>query len=141
MDNTQLTVLVEHCVMQITPDPFFDNSTLANIRKLFRYVFQEPDRNTEAIAALGRYLPAKVAETKAAWGDASVAYVNGYVDTKYRYELGCLEYLEKQTIERANKKLLAAVKHAKVKHEKYQKILTAFEAVKNKTPNVSNENN
>lgn len=148
MDNTQITVLVEHCVMQITPDPFFDNSTLANIRKLFRYVFQEPDRNTEAIAALGRYLPAKVAETKAAWGDASVAYVNGYVDTKFRYEL---EYLEKQTIERANKKLLAierankkllaAVKHAKVKHEKYQKILTAFEAVKNKTPNVSNENN
>lgn len=138
MDNTQLTVLVEHCVMQITPDPFFDNSTLANIRKLFRYVFQEPDRNTEAIAALSRYLPAKVAETKAAWGDASVAYVNGYVDTKYRYEL---EYPEKQTVERANKKLLAAVKHAKVKHEKYQKILTAFEAVKNKTPNVSNENN
>lgn len=141
MDNTQITVLVEHCVIQITPDPFFDNSTLANIRKLFRYVFQEPDRNTEAIAALGRYLPAKVAETKAAWGDASVAYVNGYVDTKYWYELGYLEYLEKQTIERANKKLLAAVKHAKVKHEKYQKILTAFEAVNNKTPNVSNENN
>lgn len=138
MDNTQLTVLVERCVMQITPDPFFDNSTLANIRKLFRYVFQEPDRNTEAIAALGRYLPAKVAETKAAWGDASVAYVNGYVYTKYWYEL---EYPEKQTVERANKKLLAAVKHAKVKHEKYQKILTAFEAVKNKTPNVSNENN
>lgn len=101
MDNTQLTVLVEHCVIQITPDPFFDNSTLTNIRKLFRYVFQEPDRNTEAIAALGEYLTAKVAETKA----------------------------------------LAAVKHAKVKHEKYQKILTAFEAVKNKTPNVSNENN
>lgn len=138
MDNTQLTVLVERCVMQINPDPFFDNSTLANIRKLFRYVFQEPDRNTETIAALGGYLPAKVAETKAAWGDASVAYTNGYVDTKYRYDLKCRE---KQAIERANKKLLAAVKRAKAKHEKYQKILTAFEAVKNKTPNVPNENN
>lgn len=129
MDNTQLTVLVERCVMQINPDPFFDNSTLANIRKLFRYVFQEPDRNTETIAALGGYLPAKVAETKAAWGDASVAYTNGYVDTQYRYGLKCRE---KQAIERANKKLLAAVKRAKAKHEKYQKILTAFEAVKNK---------
>lgn len=129
MDNTQLTVLVERCVMQINPDPFFDNSTLANIRKLFRYVFQEPDRNTETIAALGGYLPAKVAETKAAWGDASVAYTNGYVDTQYRYELKCRE---KQAFERANKKLLAAVKRAKAKHEKYQKILTAFEAVKNK---------
>ena len=125
MDNTQLTVLVERCVIQINPDPFFDNSTLANIRKLFRYVFQEPDRNTETIAALGGYLPAKVAETKAAWGDASVAYINGYVDTKYRYDLKCRE---KQAIERANKKLLAAVKRAKAKHEKYVKILAAFEA-------------
>lgn len=129
MDNTQLTVLVERCVMQINPDPFFDNSTLANIRKLFRYVFQEPDRNTETIAALGGYLPAKVAETKAAWHQAGVDYTNGFVDTKYRYELKCRE---KQAIERANKKLLAAVKRAKAKHEKYQKILTAFEAVKKK---------
>ena len=129
MDNTQLTVLVERCVMQINPDPFFDNSTLANIRKLFRYVFQEPDRNTETIAALGGYLPAKVAETKAAWGDASVAYTNGFVDTTYRWGLKCRE---KQAIERANKKLLAAVKRAKAKHEKYKKILAAFEAVKNK---------
>lgn len=125
MDNTQLTVLVERCVMQINPDPFFDNSTLANIRKLFRYVFQEPDRNTKTIAALGGYLPAKVAETKAAWGDASVAYANGFVDTTYRWELKCRE---KQAIERANKKLLAAVKRAKAKHEKYVKILAAFEA-------------
>lgn len=124
-----ITVLVDRCTMQINLDPFFDNSTLANIRKLFRYVFQEPDRNTETIAALGRYLPAKVAETKAAWGDASVAYTNGFVDTTYRWELKCRE---KQAIERANKKLLAAVKRAKAKHEKYQKILTAFEAVKNK---------
>lgn len=128
-DNTQLTVLVEHCAMQITPDPFFDNSTLANIRKLFRYLFQEPDRNTETIAALGGYLPAKIAETKAAWCDASVAYTNGYADTKYRNDLKCRE---KQAIERDNKKLLAAVKRAKAKYEKYQKILTAFGTVKNK---------
>ena len=124
-----VTVLVDRCTMQINCEPFFDKSTLANIRKLFRYIFQEPDRNTETIAALGRYLPTKVAETNAAWGDASVAYTNGFVDTTYRWGLKCRE---KQAIERANKKLLAAVKRAKAKHEKYQKILTAFEAVKNK---------
>lgn len=66
MDNTHLTVLVERGVMQINPDPFFDNSTLINSRKLLRYVFQEPDRNTETIASLGGYLPAKVAEAKTA---------------------------------------------------------------------------
>lgn len=80
MDNTQLTVFVERCVMQINPDPFFDNSTLANIRKLFRYVFQEPDRNTETIAALGGYLPAKVAEAKTAL-DADPA--NKHIKRKY----------------------------------------------------------
>lgn len=126
MDNTQLTVLVERCVTQINPDPFFDNSTLANIRKLFRYVFQEPDRNTETIAALGGYLPAKVAETKAAWGDASVAYTNGYVDLSYR-QYGMPKSVINSTVA-ANKKLLAAVKRAKAKHEKYVKILAAFEA-------------
>ena len=39
---------------------------------------------------------------------------------------------EKQAIERANKKLLYAVKRAKVKHTKFVKILAAFEAVKSK---------
>lgn len=129
MDNTQLTVLVDCCVIQIKPDHFFDNSTLTKIRKLFRCAFQEPDRNTETIAVLGGYLPAEVAETKAAWHRAGVEYTNGYVDTKFRFDLN---YREKQAIERANKKLLAAVKRAKAKHERYQKILTAFEAIKNK---------
>lgn len=64
MDNTQLIVLVERCVMQINPDLFFDSSPLTKIRKLFRYVFQESDRNTETVAALGRYLSAKVVEAK-----------------------------------------------------------------------------
>lgn len=65
MDNgTQFTVLVERCVMQINPDPFFSNCTLTKAHKLFRYVFQEPQRNTETIASLGRYLPARVAEAK-----------------------------------------------------------------------------
>lgn len=64
MDNTELTVLVERCVITINTEPFFNNSTLANIRKLFRYAFQEPWRNTETIATLGRYLPARVAESK-----------------------------------------------------------------------------
>ena len=126
MDNTQLTVLVERCVMQINPDPFFDNSTLANIRKLFRYVFQEPWRNTETIQSLGGYLPAKVAETKEAWHQAGVAYTNGYRGISYT-QYG-MPPAVKRGIVAENKKLLAAVKRAKTKHEKYVKILAAFEA-------------
>ena len=71
MNNETVTVLVHRCRMEINLEPFFDKSTLVNIRKLFRYVFQEPWRNTETIAALGEYLPAKVAETKEAWGKTS----------------------------------------------------------------------
>lgn len=128
-------VLVENSRFEIHPC-FFDNRRLTDCKKLFKYLFQEPWRNTETIAALGGYLPAKVAESKDAWGKAGVDYINGYVDTKYRYELKCRE---KQAIERNNKRLLAAVKRAKTKHKKYQKILTAFEATKNKTPNIPNQ--
>lgn len=91
MDNTQLTVLVERCVMQINPDPFFDHSTLVNCRKLLRYVFQEPDRNTETIASLGGYLPAKVAETKTAL-DADPA--NKRLKAKYDRYSKILAYFE-----------------------------------------------
>lgn len=90
MDSIPLTVLVERCVMQINLDPFFDKSSLANIRKLFRYVFQEPNRNMETIAALSGYLPAKVVETKTALD----ADANKRLKTKYDRYSKILAYFE-----------------------------------------------
>lgn len=130
--NEPITVLVERCTMQINTDAFFTTASLARQKKLLGYVFQEPWRNEKTIDTLSTYLPQKQAEAKEAWAEASVDYTNGYVDTSFRWGL---RTKEKQAIERENKRLLAAVKRAKAKHEKYQKILTAFEAVKNKTPN------
>lgn len=98
--NNQITVLVERCTMQISLDPFFDSSTLANIRKLFRYVFQEPDRNTETITALGRYLPAKVAEAKTAL-DADPA--NKHIKRKYERYSKILAVFEALTTKNAQK--------------------------------------
>lgn len=130
MGNECFTVLVNRCVMRINPDAFFDKSTLVDIRKLFRYIFQEPERNTETIAALSEYLHAKVDESKKVWNEASVDYTNCFVATQFYWGLPTKE---KQGVERANKKLIAAVKRAKAKHERWQKILTAFETVKNKS--------
>ena len=110
MNNETVTVLVHRCRMEINLEPFFDKSTLANIRKLFRYVLKEPWRNTETINLLGEWLTARVAYTK---------------DDLYTEE--------KRAIERAyNKKQLMNVKHAKAKYDRYSKILAAFEGLKTK---------
>lgn len=130
MDNkAQFTVLVERCVMQINPDPFFDNSTFANIRKLFRYVFQEPWRNEETIAALTEYLPAKVEAAAKQWRTASDTYRNEYIDTKFRHELTAQQ---KRKIEVENRRKYAEVKRCKAKFERYTKILGFFETLKTK---------
>lgn len=109
--------------MQINLEPFFSQSTLPNIRKLFKYLFQEPWRNTETVKVLLDYFPARVADAKAAWGTASVNYTNGYVDTTLRWGI---PQREKQTIERQNKTLLAGVKTAKRKYERWVKINTLY---------------
>ncbi len=125
----QVTVLVEHCTMQINLDPFFGGASLPNIRKLFKYLFQEPWRNEETIEVLLDYFPARVEDAKAAWGDASVNYTNGYVDTTIRWGLSPRE---KQRIEKQNKTLLAGVKIAKRKYERWVKIYALYINLVNK---------
>lgn len=58
-------ILVDRCRMELNPC-FFEGATLANIRNVLKYLFQQPRRNEETIAALGGYLLGKVAETKIA---------------------------------------------------------------------------
>lgn len=129
MDDKPITVLVDRCVMTVIPDVFFGKSTLADIRKLFRYVFQEPERNTETIAAIGKHLQAKVDESKEDWRKVSKDFINGFVDVTFRRGLSDKS---KNALIRANKKLATAVKQAKTRHERYIKILNEFEVVKSK---------
>lgn len=129
MDNTQITVLVERCVMWINPDPFFDNSTLTNIRKLFRYVFHEPWRNDETIRTLDAYLPQKHAQAKEAWERASKRYQNEYTDARSHYYLTAQQ---KRRVEAANRKMLNEVKRCKSKYERWGKIIAYYEMYKNK---------
>ena len=84
------------------------------------------EANAEAVRITHESLKAYVEETKKVWSEASKDYQNGFVDTKYHY---CPN---KRAAAANNKRLLDAVKSAKTKHERAQKLLTFFEEVKSK---------
>lgn len=100
----------------------------ANLRKLFKFMVSDWHReaNTEAVRVTHESPKAYVEETKKVWSEASKDYQNGFVDTKYHY---CPN---KRAAAANNKRLLDAVKSAKTKHERAQKLLTFFEEVKSK---------
>ena len=127
--NSQITVLVERCTMQINIDPFFTQATLAKQKKLLGYVFQEPWRNEETIRILDAYLPQKQAQAKDAWENASKRYQNEYTGTQFRYDLTANQ---KRTIEAANRKMLNEVKRCKAKYERWGKIIAYYEMLKTK---------
>lgn len=127
--NSQITVLVERCTMQISLDPFFTQATLAKQKKLLGYVFQEPWRNEETIRTLDAYLPQKQAQAKDVWENASKRYQNEYTCTQFRYDLTANQ---KRAIEAANRKMLNEVKRCKAKYERWSKIIAYYEMLKNK---------
>ena len=127
--NSQITVLVERCTMQISLDLFFTQATLAKQKKLLGYVFQEPWRNEETIRTLDAYLPQKQEQAKDAWENASKRYQNEYTGTQFRYDLTANQ---KQTIEAANRKMLNEVKRCKAKYERWGKIIAYYEMLKTK---------
>ena len=127
--NSQITVLVERCTMQISLDPFFTQATLAKQKKLLGYVFQEPWRNEETIRTLDAYLPQKQEQAKDAWENASKRYQNEYTGTQFRYDLTANQ---KRTIEAANRKMLNEVKRCKAKYERWGKIIAYYETLKTK---------
>ena len=83
----------------------------------------DPWPNAAAICMTKEALTERVAETHAAWDQASSDFVNGWVDVKYR------SASEQRRLAAANKKLTDAVKSAKTKHERAQKLLAYFESL------------
>ena len=100
----------------------------ANLRKLFKFMVSDWHReaNADAVRVTHDALTAYAAETKKVWAEASKNFQNGYVDTKYHY---CPN---KRAAAANNKRLMEAVKSAKSKYERAQKLLTFFEEVKEK---------
>lgn len=118
-----VTIKVERCTMTINLDPFFAETTLEKIKYLFNLIAKEPWNNEEAIGVLLDYLTLMVEKSKQLFDEAKTTYANGYVDTKFKYDLRCRE---KQAIERENKRLYNLALKADRKHRRYEKILKHF---------------
>ena len=95
----------------------------SKLRKLFKLMVSDPWQNAAAICMTKEALTERVAETHAAWDRASSDFVNGWVDAKYR------SASEQRRLAAVNKKLTDAVKSAKTKHERAQKLLAYFESL------------
>lgn len=120
MDNVTVSFRYETAHFTLNYPAAIMTMTQTNLKKLFKFMVSDWQReaNAEAVRVTHEALTAYVEKTKQAWHDASVEYQRGFVDTKYHY---C-----------TNKKLMNAVKAAKSKHERAQKLLTFFEEVKDK---------
>jgi hypothetical protein len=101
--------------------------TLFKIRKLFKLILSDPQRNAEAIQAITSYLPREATEARDVWHKASKDYQNNYRAT----------YLNGSAIPEArqkkiNRPLILAVKKAKANFERTQKIQFIFQEIQNK---------
>ena len=122
MDDT-VTIKVERCTMTINLDPFFADSTLKNIKKLFDLIAKEPWNNEEAIGVLLDYLTSMVEKSKQLFDEAKATYADGYTDTDFQPEL---TPHQKQAIERENKRLYNFALKSHRKHQRCEKILKYF---------------
>lgn len=103
-------VLVETARFDLHPC-FFDNRSIADCKKLFKYLFQEPWRNESTISRLGEYLTQKTTEAKEAHAQAALKVAR------------CVRVIPE--LEREERK-------AKTTYDRYTKKLAAFEALKTK---------
>lgn len=92
---------------------------LIKIRKLFKLMLSEPNRNTEAIMTTEAWLAAVVAKTKNTWMETSKSYSDGCVIPEAQQK-------------KINKPLILALKKAKAKFERASKIQVLFQKLKNK---------
>lgn len=116
-------IRVEKCTMTINLDPFFADSTLQNIKKLFVLIAKEPWNNEETIGLLLDYLTAMVEKSKQLFDEARATYADGYTDTDFQPELAPHQ---KRAIERENKRLYNLALKAYREHRRCEKILKYF---------------
>ena len=128
MDNGTIQFRYETARFQLNCPTALRNLPMANLKKLFKMMFLHWDReeNAEAICVTHTALNDYFSATKASWSEASVAYQNGYVDTK------CSYCRNKRKAAADNAKLLSAVRSAKAAHERAKKLLASFQELQSK---------
>lgn len=123
----EIIVLVDNCVMRLNLDALLCDCKITGIRKIIASVFQEPQRNTETIATMDKYIPLKVAEAKEEWKKASDWYRATYEST-----VGMIDSTARKFTDKRNLKRLQKVKQAKANYERYEKIAKYYQKYRNK---------
>lgn len=113
----QITFRQDTCTVNLFLEKLCD-LPLANVRKLYAMMLSDPDRNAAAIAALGEHLETAIADSKAAWAQASREYQDGWrlVPNKRSRTPAAVETLTR------NKQLTRAVRRTKAQHERWVKL-------------------
>lgn len=118
MNEGGFVILVERCTMTLSP-AWFDQNSVTNVRKAFKYLFQEPWRNEDTIAALSVFLVKRIEDAKALWSKKSIEFQNEY---RLPGNDTC--------IKRQNDRRFNEVKRAKAAYERYVKKQEIFEKFK-----------
>lgn len=122
----QITFRQDTCTVNLLLEKLCE-LPLANVRKLYAMMLSEPDRNAEAAATLGEYLETAIADSKAAWEQASKDYQNGWrlVPNKRSRTPAAVETLTR------NKQLTRAVRRTKAQYERWVKLKTLWAEAQN----------
>lgn len=116
--------------MTIRLPAFLDDCTLANKKKLFRLIFEEPYRNEETIRTLDDYILEMSEDLKSVWTEKGLKYQREYEDPVYFLRQNPGKKKEAVSIRAKNKRMLETVKSAKSKYENFQKVITAWNEAK-----------
>ena len=139
MEQTVRIDCFDTCVYTLKFPQFFETATLANCKKLFKYLFQFEDKgeNDETIAFLDTALPELCEAKKGVWHVKIVEYQNGFLSTD-RAALPPNCVYRKQIIEevarrkRHNEALMRKVKSAKSQYEHAKKVWESYTDEKQK---------
>ena len=92
---------MDRCHIELNYPQAF-SMTVKNLKKLFDLMCRQHWRNTEAIAKTAECLDIHVKEAQAEAVRAEIDYRDGYVSTKFKFDL---TEADKKRIERENKRL------------------------------------
>lgn len=103
---------------------------IANLRKLFKPILREYERNRESIEDFFTCLPAVEAMLKTEWDLASLVFQQDYKDTRFDESGHVITDKTEKAKRRANNdRLIRSVKNAKARYDRFKKKIPKIEEI------------
>ena len=119
---------MDRCHIELNYPQSF-SMTVRNLKKLFDLMCRQHWRNTEAITKTAECLDVHVKEAQAEAVRAEIDYRDGYVSTKFKFDL---TEADKKRIERENKRLYNNMLSKKKALDRAVKLHNSFIEIKGK---------